>query len=171
MLYVDGVPIHESLAICEWVADTYPEAKLWPDDALERARARAISCEMLSGFRSLRNELSCHVFARVPNHVPQPETEVDIRRVFEIWSGCLAASGGPFLFGSFGIADCLYFPVLTRFRTYGVELAPDLDAYGRALDVHPAVEAWRKLALTAPRTPIYDDYIRGLGGDPDATAH
>ena len=122
VLRVDGTPIHESLAICEYVADAFPDAHLWPAEPLHRAAARAICSEMVSGFSAMRNELSCHLFGRVPSFKPTAAARADIERVFEIWSEKLEQSGGPFLFGRFSIADAMYFPVLTRFRTYGVEL-------------------------------------------------
>lgn len=168
VLYVDGKPIHESLAICEWVAEAFPEAGLWPEDALERARARAVCCEMVAGFQQLRTQMSCNVLARVPAVVRSAAIENDIRRVFEIWRDSLGASGGPFLFGNFSIADCVYFPVLTRFRTYGVELAADAESYARKLEAHESIVKWRQVALTAPPIPVYDQAIRRLGGDPEA---
>jgi glutathione S-transferase len=168
VLHVDGKPIHESLAICEWVAEAFPEAGLWPEDALDRARARAVSCEMVAGFQQLRTHMSCNVFARVPRQVCSAAIDRDIRRVFEIWRDSLTASGGPFLFGKFSIADCMYFPVLTRFRTYDVELDSDAQTYARALEEHDIIGRWHQAALTAPSIPVYDEAIRSLGGDPEA---
>lgn len=168
VLRVDDTPIHESLAICEYVAEQFPAAGLWPSDSLERARARAICCEMVSGFSALRNELSCHLFARVTNFTPAPETQTDIARIFELWHECLAHSGGPFLFGTFTIADAMYFPVLTRFSTYNVRLPDSLRDYAVALESAPAVKKLMSVARQAPATPVYDEYIRQLGGDPDS---
>jgi glutathione S-transferase len=170
VLWVDGRPIHESLAICEWAAEAYPAAGLWPADAMDRAQARSLSCEMAAGFPLLREHLSCHPFARVPGFTPNPATQLEIHRVFELWTACLERSGGPFLFGAFGIVDCMYFPVVTRFATYGVALPPRLAAYAEAVMQVPAVQAWRALALQSPRIPHYDDNIIRLGGDPDAAA-
>src|SRR3954464_2954690 len=52
---IDGsLSIHESLAICDTVAQLQPAARLWPADDKLRARGRAISCEMHSGFQQLR---------------------------------------------------------------------------------------------------------------------
>jgi glutathione S-transferase len=167
VLHVEGVAIHESLAICEWAAEVHPEAGLWPEARLDRARARAISAEMASGFSNLRSKMSCHVFARVPRFAPDLATGAEIARVFEIWGRALESSGGPFLFGSIGIADCMYFPVLTRFRTYGVEIPADLEGYASAMEAHPAVEAWRRAARQAPAIPSYDDAIRAMGGTID----
>jgi glutathione S-transferase len=168
VLHVDGTPIHESLAICEYVAEAYPDAQLWPKDGLLRAEARAISCEMLSGFGDLRREMSCHLFGRVPALKPGPAACADIARVFEIWEEKLAHSGGPFLFGGFSIADAMFYPVLTRFRTYRVAVPAELAAYAEAIDSHPAVRALVERARLAPRIAHYDENLRGLGGDPDA---
>jgi glutathione S-transferase len=171
VLRVDGTAIHESLAICEYVSDTHPAARLWPDDALRRAEARAICSEMVSGFTNMRGEMSCHWLGRVPNFQPSAAARADIDRVFELWGEKLERSGGPFLFGRFSIADAMYFPVLTRFRTYGVELPPRLAAYAEALEAHPAVRALLAKARTAPHIPVYDSALRKLGGDPDAALH
>lgn len=164
--------IHESLAICEYIAEVYPDAKLWPSNALDRARARAVSCEMASGFPHLRNELSCVLFGRVPSSsfTPAPKTLVDIERVFEIWTECLERSGGPYLFGAnFGIADAMYYPVLTRFRTYGVEIEGELlQNYAAAVEALPAVrQLVEKAKSEEPTIPTYDAYIKKLGGDPE----
>lgn len=169
VLHTPGGAIHESLAICEWVNDTFPEAKLWPEDALERARARAISCEMISGFANVRTHLSSHLFGRTkgPLALDAPTTR-EVARLFEIWREALARSGGPFLFGRFSIADCMYYPVRGRFRSYGIAIPQELEAYVAALDETPAVRALEAVARTAPRIPAYDDYMRSVGGDPDA---
>jgi len=171
VLRVGDTPIHESLAICEYVADTFPDAHLWPAEPLQRASARSICSEMVSGFSGMRNELSCHLFGRVPSFKPGEAARTDIERVFEIWSEKLEESGGPFLFGRFTIADAMYFPVLTRFRTYGVEVPSSLTGYAEALESQPAVRALIAVAATAPRIPVYDDYLRRFGGDPDAALH
>ncbi len=168
VLWTGGVPIHESLAICEYVADTFPQAELWPREPLLRAQARAISCEMLSGFMYLRGELSCHLFGRVPSYSPSSEALAEIDRVLEIWDACLQRSGGPFLFGSFSIADAMYFPVLTRFRTYGIEIPDAARAYGEALDALPAVQRLIATAVSQPKIPIYDEYLVNLGGNTEA---
>lgn len=168
VLHVDGERIHESLAICETVSELFPAARLWPEDRLARARARAMSAEMATGFANMRMNMSCHLFGRVPTYTPNAATQRDVDRVFEIWRGALERSGGPFLFGAFGIADAMFFPVRTRLRTYAVAIPDDLAAYVRALDELPAVRALTEVARTAPRVPVYDAYVKSLGGDPDA---
>lgn len=168
ILRVDGQPIHESLAICEYAAEAFPDAGLWPAPLLERARARAICSEMATGFPAMRGEMSCHLFARAPAFEPSAKARANIDRVFEIWTESLERSGGPFLFGSVSIADFFYFPVLTRFRTYDIELPTGVGAYARSLEALPAVEALISKARTEPPNAVYDDYIEKLGGDPRA---
>lgn len=172
VLHVSGddeqeVWIHESLAICEYAAELCPDAHLWPQSPTDRARGRALCCEMMTGFTSLRNECSCALFARVSTFQPAPETIKDVERVFEIWSECLARSSGPYLFGAhLGIVDCMYYPVITRFRTYGIELPVQIKTYVEAVEENPAVQKLVELARKEPSITIYDDYIRKLGGDP-----
>jgi len=168
VLHVDGTPIHESLAICEWANEAYPEASLYPESPLLRAQARAISSEMVGGFANLRAQMSCHLFGRVPDFSPNAKARLEIARVFELWSEALERSGGPFLFGRFGIADAMFYPVRTRLQTYGVPILAQLEPYVRALDALPAVRALHERARQAPTIPVYDSYLRSLGGDPVA---
>jgi glutathione S-transferase len=72
------------------------------------------------------------------------------------------------LFGRFGIADAMYYPVRARFRTYDVAIPDALTSYVTALDALPAVRALEGVARQAPSIPVYDEYIRSLGGQPDA---
>ena len=169
VLWIEGRPVHESMAILEWIAETFPDAGLWPEDSFERARARSFCSEMATGFPGIRSDLGCHVFARVPGYRLREETAVEVDRVFEIWRDLLETHGGPFLGGRFGILDCMYFPVITRFRTYAIALPPELEDYALRVEDVAAVRAWREVARGAPRLPVYDDYVRELGGDPDAT--
>jgi len=168
VLRVNGVPIHESLAIAEYAAEAFPEAELWPAPILERARARAVCAEMVSNFSRLRSEMTCHVFGRVPDFRPSPGALGEIGRIFEIWQECLNTSGGPFLFGAPTNADFFYFPVLTRFRTYGIEVPDELSAYARTLEALPVVARLLEIARGQPAIALYDDFLRGIGGDPNA---
>lgn len=164
VLSVDGVQVHETLAISEWAAERYPDAGLWPADPLQRARARSLSTEMATGFANLRTHMSCHPFARVPGFRPDGPTRVEIARVCELLDTELQTSSGPFLFGDFGIVDAMYFVVLMRFETYGIALPPRIATYADALHGLPAVARWRQLAADAPRIPVYDAYIERIGG-------
>jgi len=95
-------------------------------------------------------------------------TARETERVFEIWREALQRSGGPFLFGRFTIADCMYYPMLTRFITYRIEIPVALQRYVLMMNEAPAVKALVETARTAPRVPVYDEYLGRFGGDPDA---
>ena len=126
---------------------------------------------MVSGFSACVTSCRATCSAACPRSSRREAAVADIERVFEIWNEKLEASGGPFLFGRFSIADAMYFPVLTRFRTYGVKVPRTLAAYAEALESQPAVRALDRGCETAPRIPVYDDYLRRFGGDPDAGLH
>ncbi|WP_207458008.1 glutathione S-transferase family protein [Azospirillum sp. SYSU D00513] len=144
--------VWDSLAICEYLAETFPDARLWPDDAHARAVARAVSAEMHSGFAALRGSMSMNLKHRFLGEGRTPATEADIARIARIWTDARARFGqeGPFLFGRFSIADCMYAPVVTRFDTYGVALDPVCADYCRAVRELPAMREWTEAALAEP---------------------
>jgi glutathione S-transferase len=148
VLHHDGVVIWDSLAICEYLNELAPEAQLWPADRAARARARSISAEMHSGFAALRKNMAMDIGANKIGEGHVPEALADARRVQDIWRDALAASGGPFLFGAFSIADAMYAPVTTRFVTYGVPLDAACAAYVSAISALPAMQQWRREAKT-----------------------
>ena len=145
----DGdIAISDSLAICEYLAEKFPDAGLWPRDAVARAYARAAAAEMHSGFAALRSECPMDL-AATPAAVELSEaTGKSVRRIVAIWSGMLSRFGGPWLGGAdWGIADAMFTPVATRFRTYGVKLADYGDAgaaqaYAARLLARPEFLAW-----------------------------
>jgi len=147
-----GTTVWESLAIAEHVAARFPEAGLWPDDAAARAVARAVSCEMHAGFVPLREHMPMDVRNRYPGQGRTPEVGRDIARVQEIWSECREryGAGGEFLFGRFTVADAMYAPVVTRFVTYSVDLAPVNEAYRDAVWSLPEMQRWRAAAEEEP---------------------
>ncbi len=124
---LDGdLKVWDSLAICEYLADKFPEKNLWPRDAGLRAVARAVSAEMHSGFTALRTNMPMNIRNRYPGRGMHAEVAAavcaDIARVSALWSECVARSGGPYLFGAFSVADAMFTPVVFRLRTYGVAL-------------------------------------------------
>lgn len=161
-ILVDGaLSIHESLAICEYVAELFPQAKLWPDAQALRARGRAIACEMLSSFTDLRSAMPCNLRGRARQTPSSPAIAADLARVLDIWEASLATSPGRFLLGDFSIADCMYFPVATRFRTYGVSLPERSAAYCQALFERPHARELEEAARSAPAIPEYDAALEG----------
>jgi glutathione S-transferase len=141
----DGeIRVWDSLAICEYLAERFPEKQLWPADPAARAVARSVSAEMHAGFAALRTQMSMNIRARYPGMGRTAESLADIGRIVTIWTDCRAqfGSGGDFLFGRFSIADAMYAPVALRFQTYGVTLAGAAKAYADAVLALPALHEW-----------------------------
>jgi glutathione S-transferase len=142
--------IWESLAICEYLAELHPERGWWPAAASDRARARTISSEMHAGFAALRQTLPMEYLARGLTYEDSSETAADIARIISIWQDCLERSDGghregDFLFGRFGVADAMFAPVVSRFRSSGIILEDALSDYLEAMWLHPAMQAWATL--------------------------
>jgi glutathione S-transferase len=150
VLHHDGLAIWDSIAICEYLHELAPAAQLWPADRAKRARARSISAEMHAGFTALRSNMPMNLGSDLAGQGHAPDALADSRRVMDIWREALAASGGPFLFGSFTIADAMFAPVTTRFTTYGVELDATCKVYVAAIAALPAMLAWHRDAAAEP---------------------
>ena len=156
-LKAGDLTIWDSLAICEYLADRYPEAALWPADAEARALARSAAAEMHSGFQSLRGE--CPMDLNLISEVELSEaTHADIRRIVRLWSDLRErfAEHGPYLIGAWSIADAFYTPVATRFRSYGVKLSDYGDqgvagAYCETLLREPDFLEWEAAAKAEGR--------------------
>jgi glutathione S-transferase len=147
---VDGdVTIWDSLAIIEYAAERFAETRLWPEDRASRAHARSISAEMHSGFAALRNECGMNLHRPVGAIALSADARADIARIQQIWIECRARYGksGPFLFGTFGGADAMFAPVVHRFRTYAIEVAPGVRDYMDAMMSLPAFQEWTRAAL------------------------
>jgi glutathione S-transferase len=142
----DDLTVWDSLAICEYVNEEHARHTLWPRETRQRARARSIVSEMHSGFAALRSHMSMDIRSSQTERGAAARTRADvaadIKRIHQVWSECLASSGGPLLFGTFSIADAFFAPVVTRFRTYGVPLSPRLAAYSDAVFALPAMQQW-----------------------------
>jgi glutathione S-transferase len=147
---IDGdVTVWDSLAIIEYLAERFPEARLWPEDRASRAHARSISAEMHSGFMALRNECAMNLRRPVRSVALSQDARANVARIEEIWLECRERYGklGPFLFGSFGAADAMFAPVVYRFRTYAIDVEPPAQAYMNTMLALPAVEEWTKAGL------------------------
>lgn len=156
-ILIDGsLSVHESLAIAETMAERFPGAGLWPAEPGLRARARAISAEMISGFQELRNRMPVNLRGRSSSRPEGTLLNLEISRVLDILEASLATSSGDYLFGQFGIADCMYMPVLSRFRTYGVRLPDFATKYQMAVFSHPLVQRLEEIALGSEAIAHYD---------------
>jgi len=141
--------IIDSLAICEYLAELFPKADLWPRDIAARAQARSACAQMHSGFTSLRSHMPMDLRRDQALEVISVDTQDDIERVIALWAECRAASTeqGPFLFGKPSIVDAFFAPVAVRLRTYRVELPADAAAYVDTLYQWPAFKRWQQAGL------------------------
>jgi glutathione S-transferase len=144
-----GVTVWDSLAIIEYVAERFPESRLWPEDREMRAHARSISAEMHSGFLPLRNECGMNLHRPIGRVPLSADAKANIARVEEIWRDCRQRYGsrGPFLFGEFSGADAMYAPVVHRFRTYAIEVGVEAKAYMETMMALPAFREWTEAGL------------------------
>jgi glutathione S-transferase len=147
---VDGdITVWDSLAIIEYLAERFPQAKLWPEDRAMRSHARSISAEMHSGFVALRNECGMNLHRPVGAIALSADANANVARVEEIWRDCRQryGKGGPFLFGALTGADAMYAPVVHRFRTYAIEVGPEANAYMETMMALPAFREWTEAGL------------------------
>jgi glutathione S-transferase len=152
VLHHGEVTVWESLAILEYLAETWPDAQLWPAAAGARAMARAAASEMHAGFQALRKHCPMNMRrARSAIDLP-PEVTADVRRIEELWRTCRDAYGGdgPFLFGRFTNADAMFAPVVNRFHVYAIEVSEPSRAYMNAVMALPAWQTWMADAQAEP---------------------
>jgi glutathione S-transferase len=152
VLHHGEITVWESLAILEYLAETWPDAQLWPAAAGARAMARAAASEMHAGFQALRKHCPMNMRrARAPIELP-PEVMADVRRIEDIWRTCRDTHGGdgPFLFGRFSNADAMFAPVVNRFEVYAIEVSQASRAYMEAVMALPAWQSWKAAGEAEP---------------------
>jgi glutathione S-transferase len=146
-----GARIWETLSICEYCAEIDPT--LWPAERAARAHARSASAEMHAGFGALRKAMPMNLGREFEGLEVLPEVRTDIARIDQLWVEAHSAfgQGGDFLYGaSFGLADAMFAPVVTRFLTYRPELSAGAAAYCKAVRAHPLVAEWYDEAAREP---------------------
>ena len=139
--------IWDTLAIAEYLAETFPEKRLWPQDVAARARARSVCAEMHAGFSALRSHCPQNIEASLPEvgaqiWRDQPAVRADVARLVTMWRELLSAHGGPLLFGKFSIADAYFAPVCLRLKTYALTVPADIAAYVERVAALPGVADW-----------------------------
>ncbi|ARU05744.1 glutathione S-transferase [Comamonas serinivorans] len=151
---IDGpLVIADTLAICEYLAEQFPDRQLWPAESAARAQARSAVAQMHSGFGGLRSALPMNIEAQLPEVgarllASDERLRADLARLFGLWRSLLERSGGPLLFGAFSVADAFYAPVVMRLLSYGVPVPDDLRGYVQAVQQQPGVQAWVRDALS-----------------------
>ena len=140
----EGASVWDTLAIAEYLNELYPEAQMLPADRIARAHCRSISGEIHSGFAAMRSALPMNLKVRHERFPVFSGARPDIERIETIWQECLGKYGGPYLFGeSPTIADAMYAPVTTRFRTYAVKLSAPSDAYCDTIAAWEPMRVWQ----------------------------
>jgi glutathione S-transferase len=144
--------VWDSMAIGEYLAELFPEAQLWPKAATARSVARSVSQEMHAGFAALREHLPMNFRSSFPNRGVTPEAQADINRITAVWRDCRGrfGEGGEYLFGSFSVADAMYAPVVSRFRTYKIELDETAQRYADTIWALPGMQEWLVAARNEP---------------------
>jgi len=144
------VTVWDTLAIGEYLNEIAPSSQLLPAEQARRAHCRAISGEIHSGFYNLRSALPMNLKARHKAFKVFSGARPDIERIKTIWTECLDAYGGPYLFGPLSMADAMYAPVCSRFQTYSVPLEGKLAAYRDLILEWPLMQEWTASALAEP---------------------
>ena len=165
LLVDDGYAVWDSLAIAEYLAERFADKQLWPSDAKARARARSICAEMHSGFAEMRNTFGMNIEASFPEVGERmlrekPGAARDLKRIDAMWNEALQASGGPFLFGDFSVADAYFAPVCTRIRTFALPVGALASGYVRHILALPAFLEWEKAALAEHDFLVEDEPYR-----------
>ena len=146
----EDATVWDTLAIAEYLNEIRPDAGLLPADRIHRAHCRSICGEIHSGFTTLRASLPVNLKGHFPNFKIWTRAQADIDRVCTIWRECLAELGGPFLFGERSMADAMYAPVVTRFKTYDVKLDPRMKQYADLIMGMPEMLEWIEAAKAEP---------------------
>lgn len=165
VLVDDGLAVWDSLAIAEYLAEKFPDRKLWPADAKARARARSVCAEMHSGFTGLRSHCAMNVEASLPQvgalvWRDQPAVRADVQRIVSMWTDLLEQHKGPMLFGEFSAADAFFAPVCLRLKTYALPVPDHIADYTARVFALPGVKAWIDGALAEQDFVAFDEPYR-----------
>jgi glutathione S-transferase len=161
----DGLVVWDTLAIAEYLAEKFPDKRLWPQDVKARARARSVCAEMHSGFSALRSHCPMNIEASL-SHIgvlvwrDQPAVRADVQRIIAMWSELLEQHKGPMLFGEFSIADAYFAPVCMRIKNYGLPVPGHVTDYVRRVCALPGVAAWVEDALKEHDFVVVDEPYR-----------
>lgn len=160
VLHVGGAKITDSLAISEWAAEQVPS--LWPSDPIMRAKARSVTAQMHSGFPNIRTQFPVNLRRDGARPDVTDATLDEVKTMEALWRRCLEASGGPFLFSDWSIADAFFTPIATRFRSYRLDISTDTRAYCERLTAEPEFQQWQHRA--SQETFIVEAFDQAIPG-------
>jgi glutathione S-transferase len=147
VLVDDGFAVWDTLAIAEYVAEQFPDKKLWPQDTRQRARARSLCAEMHSGFGALRSACPMNIEADLADTGrliwrDNAGVRADVARIVAMWTELLQSNPGGLLFGDFSAVDAYYAPVAMRLKTYALPVPQAVTAYIEHLSALRGVKQW-----------------------------
>ena len=162
VLHHGSITVWESLAILDYLADAFYDKPWWPSDPHAKAHARTLAAEMHAGFGALRKAMPMNLSKSYAPRTWAEDVAKDVQRVQDLWRDARKrfGGGGDFLFGDFTIVDAMYAPVVTRFKTYAVDIDETARAYSAAIFNLPAMQKW--MADAAEEPWVIDKY-----GPPD----
>ena len=149
-----NVKICESLAICLYISDKFPNLNLLPQDPVARGLCIAASAEMHAGFSAIRSNfpMNCLIIGRKHGEAAyaKPEVKQDIERLKALWEDSLSRFGTKektsYLFGAnITCADIMFAPVAFRFQTYDPDrkfLSSACYEYIDTILAHPFMRQW-----------------------------
>jgi glutathione S-transferase len=142
--------LSESSAICEFLEDTLPGTRLYPQDARHKAKAREVQAWLRSDLMPIRQQRSTEVVFLGGACAPlSTEAHEAASKLFAAAEGLLP-QGADALFGAWCIADTDLALMLNRLVLAGDPVPPRLAAYARAQWQRPSVQEWVKLPRPAP---------------------
>jgi maleylacetoacetate isomerase len=144
-----GAILTQSLAIIEWLDETYPSPPLLPNDSLRRAKVRAFAQALACDTHPVQN---LKVLARLRD-LGLSEDQVTgwagwaNREGLSACEKLIADEVGPFCFGDApSMADLCLVPQLANARRFGV----DVSAFPRLLKAEAAAKSLKAFADAAP---------------------
>ena len=152
----DGAILSDSMAIAEELATRFPDAGLWPQDAVARGTARTLANELHSSFRALRGSWPVNLHRSYQRVTPPADVAAECARLETIWTHARAVTGsqGPWLCGDYSIADAIFAPMAVRLANYGFDTAPTTRAYVAAHLADDSLRRWRAMGLAAGKVSM-----------------
>lgn len=138
----DGFYLSESSAIDEYIDETFPGLKLYPNSTKEKAKARQVQAWLRSDLMPIRMERSTEVIFYKPVTTPLSESAQQAAKKLFFIADELLQNGSKYLFGDWCIADTDLALMLNRLVLNGDVVPEKLAAYAKHQWQRPSVQAW-----------------------------
>ena len=145
----DGTVLTQSLAIIEWLDETWPQPALLPADPIQRARVRAFALAIAADTHPVQNLRILRRIEEIAASDTAGQTwAMEVNQAgLAACEHLIAAEPGPFCFGGAPtLADVCLVPQLGNARRFGA----DVRAFPRLLQAEAAALALEAFAAAAP---------------------